>query len=84
MDVLKIHDKPVNGYVTVECEFTEKEINFLVDYAVNDILRKQIEKLKESIRICFDCGQIISEETLQKFPDTEICGDCLSMIAEDN
>lgn len=32
-------------------------------------------------KYCFDCEEEISEETLEDYPDTEICGDC---IATDN
>jgi len=42
MKVLKIDetDMEKTGYAKMECEFTEEEINFFVEYAVNDILRK--------------------------------------------
>ncbi len=29
------------------------------------------------MRYCFNCDERISEETLEKYPDTEICGGCI-------
>jgi len=46
MKVLKVHDAK-DGFCTIECEFSEKEINFFVEYAVVDILKKQIEDTKQ-------------------------------------
>ena len=45
MDILEIKDQE-DGSAIVEANFTEEEINFFVEYAVNDILRKQLEKIK--------------------------------------
>jgi len=46
MKILKVHE-PKDGFCTMECEFTEDEINFFVEYAVVDILKKQIEDVKQ-------------------------------------
>jgi len=45
MKVLKIDDTDMDkkGYATMECEFTEEEIHFFIEYAVNDIIRKGME-----------------------------------------
>jgi len=76
MQILKIHeDKPTTGFVTMDVEMTEEENNLLVSYAVNDILKKQIESM--TWRCCFDCQAEIDEETIKKFPDTEVCADCM-------
>ncbi len=82
MEILKIHeDKPTHGFVTMDVEMTEEENNRILSYAVNDILKKQIESmtLKESMtwRCCFDCQAEIDEETIKEFPDTEICRECM-------
>ena len=77
MELLKIHE-PVNGKVVTDWEFTEEEIHFFVEYAVLDILEKQLKKMKPELKTCFDCGEIVSAETLKEFPDTELCGDCLT------
>ena len=29
------------------------------------------------MRDCFNCDERISEETLEKYPDSEICGECI-------
>ena len=73
MKVLEIKDQP-DGSCIMECEFTEKEVDFFLNYAVNDILKKQIEKMsKDNKRECFDCGEEIANETFKEYPDTEIC-----------
>ena len=38
----------------------------------NDIPKKQIK------RTCFDCGEDINDETIETYPDTEICLCCLT------
>jgi len=76
MKILKIHDdKPTKGCCTLDCEFTEEEVDFFIEYAVNDILKKQIERMS---RTCCDCEEVIDEDTIEKYPNTEICGDCLA------
>jgi len=57
MELLKIHE-PVNGKVVTDWEFTEEEIHFFVEYAVLDILEKQLKKMKPELKTCFDCGEI--------------------------
>jgi len=73
MKVLKVHDAK-DGFCTMECEFSEKEISFFVEYAVVDILKKQIKNMK---RTCFDCEEVIDDETVKKHPETEVCSDCM-------
>ena len=47
MEILKIHEaKEGENFVEMECRFTEYEVNFFLNYAVNDILKKQIERMK--------------------------------------
>ncbi len=46
MKILKVHE-PKDGFCTMECEFSEEEINFFVEYAVVDILKKQIKNAKQ-------------------------------------
>jgi len=31
----------------------------------------------EEERTCFDCGQEIWKETVEKYPDTELCEECI-------
>lgn len=73
MEVISITDQE-DGSAIVELNMTEAENNMLIEYAVVDILRKQMEKLS---RVCCDCQEPIDDETIKKYPDTEICGDCL-------
>ena len=40
-----------------------------------------MKKLIE-MRECYDCGQLIEDETIEQYPDTEICGDCLYLDSE--
>ena len=81
MKIIKIdEDFPHKGCCTMHCEFTQEEINILLEYAVNDILKKQIEKLElDKKRYCFDCDDEIGQETIDKFPDTEICSECIEV-----
>ncbi len=82
MKIIKIdEDSPRNGYCTLHCEFSQEEINIFVEYTVNDILKKQIKKMeKDNKRYCFDCDEEIEHETIDKFPDTELCSECLEDI----
>ena len=73
MEVISIKEQE-DGSAIVELNMTEAENNMLIEYAVVDILRKQIEKLS---RVCCDCQEPIDDETIKTYPDTEICGDCL-------
>jgi hypothetical protein len=41
-----------------------------------DILKKMLEEIEER-RTCFDCGQKICKETIEKHPDTELCEECI-------
>lgn len=76
MKVIKVTDQP-DGSCIMECEFTEHEVDFFLNYAVNDILRKQIKMMKNE-KECFDCGEEINSETIKEFPDTEICSECMN------
>ncbi len=49
MKILKVHE-PKDGFCTMECDFTEDEVSFFIEYAVNDILKKQIEREKNELR----------------------------------
>jgi len=31
-------------------------------------------------RTCFDCREVIGKETIEKYPDTEICQECIEYI----
>ena len=73
MEVISITDQE-DGSAIVELSMTEEENNFFVEYAVVDILKKQIERMS---RVCCDCQEVIDDETIETYPDTEICGDCL-------
>ena len=44
MEIIKITEKE-DGSAEIEANFTEDEINFLVEYAVKDILGKYLEEL---------------------------------------
>jgi len=74
MKVLKVHE-PKDGFCTMECEFSEEEINIFVEYAVVDILKKQMKNMQQ--RTCFDCEEVIDDETIKKYPETEVCSDCM-------
>jgi hypothetical protein len=45
MKVLKITDQP-DGSAIIEIEMSDEENNFFVEYAVVDILKKQLERIK--------------------------------------
>lgn len=81
MKVIKIDEDSLHkGYCTMYCEFSQEEINILLEYAVNDILKKQIERLElDKKRYCFDCDDEIDHETIKEFPDTEICIECMDV-----
>ena len=44
MEIIEIIEKE-DGSAEIKANFTEEEINFFVEYAVNDILRKYLEEL---------------------------------------
>ena len=46
MDVLSVTDQP-DGSAALEVTMTEEENNILIQYAVADILQKQIERMKD-------------------------------------
>ena len=73
MEVLSVKDQK-DGSAIVELNMTEEENNFLIQYAVVDILQKQIERMS---RTCCDCEQVIDDATIEKYPLTEMCGECL-------
>jgi hypothetical protein len=50
MKILKITEESEKGLCTMECEFTEEEVSFFIGYAVNDILKKQIERMENELR----------------------------------
>jgi len=79
MKVLKITDQE-DGSAIVDLEMTEEENNILVEYAVVDILKKQLEsfKVEECKKECFKCCGLIDKETMKTFPGTEICADCIN------
>ncbi len=78
MDVLNIEEQK-DGSAIVTLNMTEEENNILIEYAVINILREQIKRMKnENKRVCFDCGEEINGCILKEFPDTEICSDCLN------
>jgi len=77
MDILKVYEEE-NGFVRMDCSFSELEIEMLLSYAVTNILKKQIKKMDESgERPCFHCEGEIDKETIERFPDTELCIDCI-------
>jgi RNA polymerase-binding transcription factor DksA len=77
MEILEVkEDFPEKGQFSIEVEMTEEEKEFLIEYAFNDILRKGMESMKLK---CFNCGEDIDKDTLEKYPDTEICRECIDM-----
>lgn len=46
MKILKITENN-NGTCTMECEFSQEELNILLSYAVTNILKDQINKLED-------------------------------------
>jgi len=46
MEVVKVTENE-DGSATLDVNLTEKEINILVGYAVNDILKKQIKNFED-------------------------------------
>jgi len=81
MKILKEYE-PEDGFVKMDCEFEQEELEMLLSHAVTDILTKQLEeKIEEELkgkRKCFDCKEEIDDETIKRFPDTEICLDCMN------
>jgi len=62
MDILKVTDQP-DGSCIMECSFSEKEVDFFLNYAVNDILRKQIERMENEHRSDGNDRKIQSDKT---------------------
>lgn len=62
MEVLSIKDQE-DGSAIVELNMTEEENNFLLQYAIVDILKKQIEREKHEYGTGGNNGEIQSEET---------------------
>ena len=46
MEILEMIEND-DGSCTMECEFQDDEVQILLNYAVNNILREQIELLKK-------------------------------------
>ena len=80
MRVTRIIDpKAGEKFAVVDLEMTDEERDLLLEYAVVNILKEQIEKIKNKYkRVCFDCGGEINGYILKEFPDTEICAECLN------
>lgn len=51
MEVIKITDND-DGTSTVDIDLTQDEINFFLSYAINDFLKKYIERIKNENNIC--------------------------------
>jgi len=62
MEVTSIEEQE-DGSAIVELKMSQEENNFLVEYAVVDILKKQIERCKDEHRASRNNGEIQSEET---------------------
>lgn len=50
MEILEIVEND-DGSCTMDCMFQNDEVDILLNYAVNDILRKQIENIKKEAGI---------------------------------
>jgi len=59
MEILDIKDQD-DGSCIMECNFSEIEVNFFLNYAVNDILKKQIGRMENEHR---NDREVCSEET---------------------
>lgn len=46
MEILKITENK-DGTCDMECEFTQEEVELLLNYAVNNILKEKIKELQE-------------------------------------
>ena len=64
MDVLSI-DQQEDGSAIVTLDMTEKEQNNLIEYAVVDILKKQIERINYEHGPNWNEGNLQSDETLK-------------------
>lgn len=62
MEVLKIEEQD-DGSAIVTFNMSEEENNFLVEYAIVDILKKQIERCENEHRSDRDGGEVCSEKT---------------------
>ena len=45
MDILNMIDQE-DGSCIVECSFSEREAEFFLNYAIKDILKKQLERME--------------------------------------
>lgn len=61
MDILSVKDQE-DGSCIMECSFSEKEVDFFLNYAVNDILRKQIERMNDENRSGGNNREVQSDE----------------------
>lgn len=50
MEILEIIEND-DGSCTMECEFRDDEVNFFINYAVVDILKKQIKHYDQEANI---------------------------------
>ena len=50
MKILEINEND-DGSCTMECEFEQEEVSFLVNYAVNKILKEQIKLMEKGDNI---------------------------------
>ena len=50
MEILNIIEND-DGSATMDCEFKDDEVQVLLNYAVNNILREQLEALKKEASI---------------------------------
>ncbi|MHA1817340.1 MAG: hypothetical protein ACTSX1_15165 [Candidatus Heimdallarchaeaceae archaeon] len=84
MEILKVHEPEGDEKCCrMECSFSEEEMEILLSYAVTNILKEQIKKMDEECsgeRLCFDCQGEIDDETIRRFPDTELCIDCIDDV----
>lgn len=77
MEVVKVTENK-DGSATLDLNLTEEEVSIFIGYAVNDILKKHIKKIEQgNKRKCFNCDDVIDDDTLYKFPNSELCLECI-------
>ncbi len=64
MDVLNVEEQE-DGSAIITMNMTEAENNLLIEYAVVDILKKQIERMNNEHRTDRNNGGVQSDETLE-------------------
>ena len=64
MDVLSIEEQD-DGSAIVTLNMTQQENDMLIEYAVVDILKKQIERMSNEQGTSRDIGELHSNETLK-------------------